>query len=233
MQRAQLEATFDQQSATYDQQWAKLAPFREGIHLLLGSVFARLPERARMLCVGAGTGAEIQSLASRFPAWTFTAVEPSSGMVAVAKQRAKDHGYAERCTFHTGYLDTLQDSVPFDCASSLLVSQFILNQDDRIRFFSAIASRLNVGGVLVSSDLASDTTTEAYMSLLTIWLRTMAAADVSPERVLQMQEAYAKDVAILPPQNVAALISSSGFGAPVQFYQAGLIHAWYTHRLPR
>jgi tRNA (cmo5U34)-methyltransferase len=108
-----------------------------------------------------------------------------------------------------------------------------LNQEDRIRFFSAIASRLNVGGVLVSSDLASDTTTEAYMSLLTIWLRTMAAADVSPERGLQMQEAYAKDVAILPPQNVAALISSSGFGAPVQFYQAGLIHAWYTHRLPR
>lgn len=233
MEPAKLEATFDQQSATYDQQWAKLAAFREGIHLLLGSVFARLPERSRMLCVGAGTGAEIHSLASRFPAWTFTAVEPSSGMVAVAQQRAKDFGYADRCTFHTGYLDTLPDSHPFDCASSLLVSQFILSQEDRTRFFRAIASRLNVGGVLASSDLASDTTTEAYKSLLTVWLRTMAAADVSPERVLQMREAYAKDVAILPPQKVAALISSAGFEAPVQFYQAGLIHAWYTHRLPR
>ena len=233
MEPAQLEATFDQQSATYDQQWAKLAAFREGIHLLLGSVFARLPERARMLCVGAGTGAEIHALASRFPAWTFTAVEPSSGMVAVAQQRAKDHGFADRCTFHTGYLDTLPDSAPFDCASSLLVSQFILNQGDRVRFFSAIASRLSVGGVLVSSDLASDTDSEAYKSLLTVWLRTMAAADVSPERILQMQKAYAKDVAILPPEAVAALISSAGFEAPVQFYQAGLIHAWYTHRLPR
>lgn len=233
MEPAQLEATFDQQSATYDQQWAKLAAFREGIHLLLGSVFARLPERARMLCVGAGTGAEIHALASRFPAWTFTAVEPSSGMVAVAQQRAKDHGFADRCTFHTGYLDTLPESAPFDCASSLLVSQFILNQGDRVRFFSAIASRLSVGGVLVSSDLASDTDSEAYKSLLTVWLRTMAAADVSPERILQMQKAYAKDVAILPPEAVAALISSAGFEAPVQFYQAGLIHAWYTHRLPR
>ncbi len=233
MEPAQLEATFNQQSATYDQQWAKLAAFREGIHLLLGSVFAHLPERARMLCVGAGTGAEIHSLASRFPAWTFTAVEPSSGMVAVAQQRAKDHGYADRCSFHTGYLDTLPDSAPFDCASSLLVSQFILNQEDRTRFFSAVAGRLNSDGMLVSSDLASDTSTEAYRSLLTVWLRTMAAADVSPERVLQMQEAYAKDVAILPPQQVAALISSAGFEAPVQFYQAGLIHAWYTHRLPR
>lgn len=233
MDPAQLEATFDHQSATYDQQWAKLAPFREGIHLLLGAVFARLPERARMLCVGAGTGAEIHSLASRFPGWTFTAVEPSAGMVSVAQQRAKDYGYADRCTFHVGYLDTLPPSGPFDCASSLLVSQFILNQEDRTRFFAAIAHRLNTGGVFVSSDLASDTATAAYKSLLTVWLRTMAAADVSPARVLQMQDTYAKDVAILPPQQVAALIASVGFEAPVQFYQAGLIHAWYTHRLPR
>lgn len=233
MEPAQLEATFDHQSATYDQQWAKLAPFRDGLHLLLGAIFARLPERSRMLCVGAGTGAEIHSLASRFPAWTFTAVEPSSGMVAVAQQRARDYGFADRCTFHTGYLDTLPDSVPFDCASSLLVSQFILNQEDRRRFFAAIANRLNAGGVFVSSDLASDTSTTAYKSLLTVWLRTMAAADVSPERILQMQKAYAKDVAIIPPQQVAAVISSVGFETPVQFYQAGLIHAWYTHRLPR
>lgn len=233
MNPTQLEATFDQQSATYDQQWAKLAAFREGLHLLIGSVLTRLPERARMLCVGAGTGAEIHALASRFPTWTFTAVEPSSGMVAVAQQRAKDYGYADRCTFHTGYLETLPDSDPFDCASSLLVSQFLLSEDVRTRFFRAIACRLKADGVLVSSDLASDTSSEAFKSLLTVWLRTMAAADVSWDRVLQMQEAYAKDVAILPPHKVAAIIASAGFEAPVQFYQAGLIHAWYTHRLPR
>ncbi|EPH2240227.1 class I SAM-dependent methyltransferase [Pseudomonas aeruginosa] len=233
MEPAQLEATFDQQSANYDQQWAKLAAFREGIHLLLGSLFARLPERARMLCVGAGTGAEIQALATRFPAWTFTAVEPSAGMVAVAQRRAQDYGYTDRCTFHTGYLDTLPSSAPFDCASSLLVSQFILNEEVRTGFFRAIASRLQVGGILVSSDLASETSSEEYKSLLTVWLRTMAAADVSPERVLQMQDAYAKDVAILAPQKVATMIAAAGFGVPVQFYQAGLIHAWYTHRLPR
>jgi tRNA (cmo5U34)-methyltransferase len=68
MEPAQLEATFDKQSVNYDQQWAKLAAVREGIHLLLGSLFARLPQRARMLCVGAGTGAEIDALASHFPA---------------------------------------------------------------------------------------------------------------------------------------------------------------------
>lgn len=233
MDPAQLEATFDQQSATYDQQWAKLAAFREGIHLLLGAVFAPLPQHARMLCVGAGTGAEIHALAARFPGWTFTAVEPSSGMVAAARQRAQQHGYADRCTFHTGYLDSLPESGDFDCASSLLVSQFILNTDERAGFFRAIARRLKVGGLLASSDLASDPSTDEYKSLLAVWLRTMAAADVSQERVLQMQKAYAQDVAILPPPRVAAIMASAGFAAPVQFYQAGLIHAWYTQRLAR
>lgn len=202
MDRPQLEATFDQQSATYDQQWAKLAAFREGIHLLLGSVFAGLPQRARMLCVGSGTGAEIHSLATRFPG----------------------------CTFHTGYLDSLPESGSFDCATSLLVSQFILDRTERSHFFRGIATRLRAGGILASSDLAADVTTEEYKSLLDVWLRTMAASDVPHERLLQMQEAYARDVAILAPPVVAAIIASGGFAAPVQFYQAGLIHAWYTQR---
>ncbi|WOB07780.1 class I SAM-dependent methyltransferase [Piscinibacter gummiphilus] len=231
MNRDQLESTFDQQAGTYDQQWAKLAPFRDGIHLLMASVFSRLPRDARMLCVGAGTGAEIHFLAERFPAWTFVAVEPSSGMVDTARARAGQHGYLDRCTFHTGYLDSLPAGGPFDCASSLLVSQFLLDRDERRDFFRVIATRLKPGGILASSDLSADTEGPHYASLLEVWLRTMAAADLSPERVQQMRDAYKRDVAILPGASVEALITSAGFDAPVQFYQAGLIHAWYCQRL--
>lgn len=42
--------------------------------------------------------------------------------------------------------------------------------------------------------------------------------------------AYGRDVAILPPQEVAAIIASSGFDAPVLFFQTFLIHAWYAKR---
>jgi tRNA (cmo5U34)-methyltransferase len=97
MNRTQLESTFDQQAGTYDQQWAKLAAFRDGIGLLMASIFGQLPHHSRMLCVGAGTGAEIHFLAQRFPAWTFVAVEPSAGMVAAAQLRAEQHGYIDRC----------------------------------------------------------------------------------------------------------------------------------------
>jgi tRNA (cmo5U34)-methyltransferase len=230
MNRDQLESVFDQQATTYDHQWAKLAPFRDGIHLLMASVFARLPGSARMLSVGAGTGAEILFLAERYPGWTFVAVEPSAGMVEVARSRAEKSGLADRCSFHTGYLETLPAGEPFDCASSLLVSQFLLDAGERAGFFRAIADRLKPGGILVTSDLASDTEGPSYPSLLEAWLRTMSAADLTPERIQQMREAYRRDVAILPPDKVEAILVSGGFEAPVRFYQAGLIHGWYCQR---
>jgi tRNA (cmo5U34)-methyltransferase len=225
--RDQLESTFDQQAAGYDQQWARLAPFRDGIHLLMASILCRLPHNARMLCVGAGTGAEIVFLAERFPGWTFVAVEPSARMVEVAQARIAQLGMAERCAFHTGYLETLPAGEPFDAATSLLVSQFLLDPEERSRFFRAIAGRLKPGGLLVTSDLSADTGARQYASLLEVWLRTMAAADLPPERVEQMRAAYRRDVAIVPPASVEALLASSGFESPVAFYQAGLIHAWY------
>jgi tRNA (cmo5U34)-methyltransferase len=230
MDRTQLETTFDQQAGTYDQQWAKLAAFGDAIHLLIGSIFSRLPQDARMLCIGAGTGAEIHFLAQRFPAWKFVAVEPSSGMVKAAQLRAEQNGYSERCTFHTGYLESLDDLGLFDCATSLLVSQFILDSRERADFFRAIAVRLKPNGILATSDLASDTGSPFYASLLEVWMRTMSAADLSQERMQQMRAAYDRDVSILPPEKVEAIIASGGFQRPVQFYQAGLIHAWFTER---
>jgi tRNA (cmo5U34)-methyltransferase len=233
MDYKQLESTFDQQSSSYDAQWQKLSAFREGLHILVASVLRGLPEEARILCVGAGTGAEIHYLSDRFPGWTFVAVEPSAGMVAAARERAEKSGYIGRCTFHNGYLETLPDARLFDGATCFLVSQFILDRAERVRFFRQISRRLSVGGMLASSDLAADTRSSSHASLLEVWLRTMAQADLSSERIQQMRDAYARDVAILPPSEVGALIASAGFEQPVQFYQAGLIHGWYARRTAR
>ena len=230
MDNDQLNSIFDQQAATYDQQWVKLAAFREGLLILSTSIFRGLPSTARLLCVGAGTGAEIQHLAERFPGWSFTAVEPSAGMLDVCRQRAQAHGFADRCSFHQGYLDSLPLTEPFDAATCLLVSQFILDTHERAGFFSTIAQRLVPGGTLVSSDLSTDVSSDDYPSLLGVWLRTMAAADVTPEGIQRMREAYRRDVAVLPAAQVEAILVSGGFESPIQFYQAGLIRAWYSKR---
>lgn len=227
MNNEELKALFDQQAPNYDKQWAKMAPINNGLQFFLKSIFADVPADAQILCVGVGTGSELIHLAKLFPQWRFMAVEPSSAMLDVCRQRFETEGCLSRCEFHNGYLDTLPGAQTYNAATCFLVSQFILEQAARTAFFKQIADRLKPQGILVSSDLAWDVNSDQYETLLQLWWRVMASSDVSPEAVARMRDAYAKDVAILPPAAVASIIQAAGFDAPVQFFQAGMIHAWF------
>jgi tRNA (cmo5U34)-methyltransferase len=180
--------------------------------------------------VGVGTGQELIYLAHAFPQWQFTAVEPAAAMLDVCRQRVEEEGFTSRCTFHEGYLDTLPTSEPFDAATCFLVSHFLLQSDERTHFFSQIAARLRPGGILVSSDLASDMSTPAYQSLMEVWLRLLKFSDWPAENVDKLRSVYGRDVALLPTQQVESIIASGGFEAPLQFLQTMLIHAWYSKR---
>lgn len=226
MKRDDIAALFDQQAAGYDTQWERMSPVREGLYFLLEAVFAKLPADARVLSVGSGTGIEIEFLAARFPHWQFTAVEPSLAMLERCRQRAARAGFASRCTFHHGFLESLATGVPYDAATCLLVSQFLVDPIARQGLFRDIATRMRPGGVLVNADLAADITAPEYEPLLAMWLDRMSSAGVPPEALVRARAAYTKDVAVLPPTQVAALIASAGFDTPVPFFQAGLMHAW-------
>lgn len=230
MNKDELKAIFDQQASSYDEQWKKTAPIRDGLLFLLEAVFAKLPANARILSVGTGTGEEMAYLARRFPQWSFTAVEPSDAMLDVCRKKADEGGFMSRCHFHEGYLDTLSDEDKFDAATCFLVSQFILEKKTRSEFFRQIANRLKPDGILASSDLSAEVGTESYEALLRLW-QSVTSSNTSPEGLSRMRTAYAKDVAVLPPDVVTSIIKSAGFEAPVQFFQAGLIHAWFTKRI--
>lgn len=230
MRKDELVAVFDSRAAGYDAQWEGMAPIRDGLYLLVEAAFAGLPDDARVLCVGAGTGAELSHLARRFPGWRFTAVEPSGQMLNVCRQRAEREGFASRSAFHQGYLDSLPADESHDAATCFLVSQFILDREARTGFFRTIAERLRPGGIMASSDLASGARTDDFDPLLRAWLTTMAGAAVPDEKVERARAAYASDVAVLSPSAVVSIIESSGFEPPVQFFQAGLLHAWVSIR---
>ena len=117
-----------------------------------------------------------------------------------------------------------------DAATCFLVSQFILHQVERSKFFSEISERLKPNGILASSDLASDVESPEYDVLLRAWVKMMSAADISPEAIERMRKAYATDVGVLPPETIVEIIKSGGFELPVQFFQAGLIHGWVSRK---
>jgi tRNA (cmo5U34)-methyltransferase len=227
MNNDELKVLFDQQAAGYDKRWTKTAPINNALYFLLESVFAELPSDARILCVGVGTGKELIHLANKFPGWSFTAVEPSSAMLDVWRQQTEEAGISSRCDFHEGYLDSLSAGEAHDGATCFLVSQFILEKKARSAFFQQIANRLKPGGILASSDLSGEVETESFEALFRVWFNMMSAADASPEWMDKMKAAYAKDVAILSPAAVAAIIKAGRFETPVQFFQTGLIHAWF------
>lgn len=222
---------FDQEHASsYDKRWAKLAPTRDAVHLLIHSILSKLPANARILCVGAGTGSELLYLAQKFPQWEFTAVDPAPAMLEICRQRAEEAGITSRCTFHDGYLDSLPASAPFDAATSLLVSHFLVREEERREFFRQIAARLHPQGYLISSDIASDRTAATYGSLLETWQQMMQFTGASEEQVKKIPDSFGRDVAVLPPSAVESIIVSGGFEAPVLFFQSLLIHGWYARR---
>jgi tRNA (cmo5U34)-methyltransferase len=230
MRDEELKAVFDKQAPGYDRQWARMAPIRDCLYFLLDYVFADLPADAQILCVGAGTGVEVAHLARQFPEWRFTVVEPSGAMLDVFRQRAGVEGFASRCDIHEGYIDSHPTEQLHDAATCFLVSQFILSPEARIAFFGEIARRLKPGGILASSDLASDVNSADYEVLLPLWAKVMSPEDGHAEGVERMRVAYAKDVAVLPPQEIASMIEAAGFEQAALFYQSGLIHAWFSRR---
>lgn len=222
---------FDKErAASYDKKFAAMAPMRDALQLLTRAILSELPLDAHILCVGVGTGTEIIDFAQAFPHWQFTAVEPAAPMLNICRQRIEENGLTSRCTFHEGYLDSLPATEPFDAATSLLVSQFIMQQDERRSFFQQIAARLRPGGVLVSADLTSDMSTAAYQSLLEVWLRLLRSCHIPAEEIENMRASFGRSVAILPPQEVESILAASGFDAPVLFLQTLLIHAWFARR---
>lgn len=230
MNQEELKAVFDKQASGYEQQQKKLAPVHKGLYFQLEWIFSELPQSAHILCVGLGAGAELSYLASKFPNWRFTAVEPSGAMLDVCRQRAEKEGFISRCVFHEGYLETLPDIELHDAATCFMVSQFILDKEARSNFFRAISQRLKQNGILVSADLSSTVGTPEYEALLKVWVSMLHAANVPAEAIERTHAAWAKDVAILPPDEVRSIIQRGGFESPVQFYQAGFVHAWFSVR---
>lgn len=230
MNQEELKAVFDKQASGYEDQQKKLAPIHEGLYFQLEWIFSELPQAARILCVGLGTGAELFYLARRFPNWRFTAVEPSGAMLDICRQRAQREGFISRCDLYEGYVESLPDIELHNAATCFMVSQFILDHQERSRFFRAISERLKPSGILVSADLSATVGSIEYKALLKAWVNMLHAKNAPADAIEKTHSAWEKNVAILPPDDVKTIIKRGGFESPIQFYQAGFVHAWLSVR---
>ena len=215
-------------AAQYDSQFARANAFRDVIHLVTDLAFASLPNDARILVVGAGTGSEIIALAARHSSWHFTAVDPAGAMLEVFREKAIAAGILDRCTIHVGYIETLADLPLHDAATSLLVSHFLQTDASRGAFFAEIAARLKPGGLLVNADLAADMTEKISARLYATWEQMLRETGADAAGLDNYRAGFGKDFAVHTPAAVEALIENNGFERPSPVLQTLLMRTWLT-----
>lgn len=215
------------QAENYDNQWSKLSPVNDLLHFLSKLLLKDLPSAANVLCVGAGTGAELVALAKEFPEWTFTALDLSPEMIEMCRKNTEKAGISERCKFYAGTLDSFSLEEKFDAATSILVSQFLTEKENRIIFFSEIKKRLNSGGYLINADLTSPDEDISYENLRKVWIKMLIFAGTPENKAESATSQWGKMVAISKQEEIEEMIKSGGFENPTLFYQSLFIKAWF------
>lgn len=202
-----------------------MRPISDCLHFLLGMVLSRLPENARILCVGVGTGSEILALAKDRPGWHFTGVDPSAEMLAVARRRLGEAGIAARCRLVEGYVDDVEDE-GFDAVVSLFVAHFVA-REDRPNFYRNICDRLADKGMFASAEISGDLGRNDYEAKLHDWTQVQSRMAGAGKSVDEIDGVLRRALTVLGPEQPETMWQEAGFDPPVSFYQAFMIRGWY------
>lgn len=210
----------------YDANNSRLSPIADNMHFLIRMILADLPSRARVLCVGVGTGAEILSLSAEYPDWSFVGVDPSAPMLDVCRERLTAAGVMDRCELIHGHVENVPASEQFDAAVSALVAHFV-KREERPSFYGAILSPLKPAGRLVSAEISFDLDSEAFPSMLENWARIQARMGNTPDSLQSLASMMREKLCILSPEETESLLRASGVARPIRFFQALMITGWY------
>ena len=105
-------------------------------------------EEAQALVVGSGPGMELAHFGALEPGWRLTGVDPSAQMVALAREKVRANGLADRVTLVHGLVDDLPAEPGFDAASAVCVMHFLRDDGSKRAFLDGIARRLRPGARL-------------------------------------------------------------------------------------
>ncbi|MES2356303.1 MAG: class I SAM-dependent methyltransferase [Pseudomonadota bacterium] len=217
---------FTDAARVYDERNRQLAPIADNMHFLIRLILKNAPVRARVLCVGVGTGAEILSLSKSFPEWTFVGVDPSIGMLEVCRERLSNAGVLNRCELIHGYVDDVPLGEYFDAALSILVAHFV-KREDRLNFYQAMCDRLCTNGILINTEISFDLNSKEFPLMLKNWGAIQSMMGATPESIANLAVQLREMLSVISPTETEGFLNQSGIHLPIRFFQAFMISGWY------
>jgi tRNA (cmo5U34)-methyltransferase len=217
---------FTDTARVYDERNKQLAPIIDNLHFLIRLILKDAPVRARVLCVGVGTGGEILSLSKTFPEWTFVGIDPSIGMLDVCRERLSNAGVLNRCELIHGYVHDVPQGENFDAALSILVAHFV-KREDRLNFYRAMCDRLCTNGILINVEISFDLKSQEFPLMLRNWEAIQSMMGATAESLANLSMQLREMLTVLSPIETESLLNQSGIHLPVRFFQAFMISGWY------
>lgn len=179
------------------------------------------PATADILVVGAGGGLELKAFAEAQPDWHFVGVDPSAGMIDLAR-RVLGPLHA-RVDLRHGFVEGAPPGL-FDGATCLLTLHF-LQREERLRTLREIRRRLKPGAPLVVAHHSVPNGDDA-----TKWLELSAVfaggpgADFAKARISAVK--MAEHLQLLSADEEAALQREAGFSDMALFYAGFSFRGW-------
>lgn len=216
---------FTQNAKVYDEKNRNLAPIADNMHFLIRLILRNAPVRARVLCVGVGTGAEILSLSKEFPEWTFVGVDPSQGMLDVCRENLRAAGVLDRCELIQSFVQDISPGENFDVVLGVLVAHFV-KREERQSFYQAMVSRLRTGGFFINTEISYDLDSKEFPLMLKNWEVVQLKMGAQPEALANLPQVLREALSVLSPLETEYLIRDCGIKIPVRFFQAFMITGW-------
>ena len=212
----------------YDNTITKFVPGYEALfQMALAYLQTVLASKASVLVVGAGTGKELVSFGQAAPDWSLTGVDPSTHMLAIARQKVAHYGLTKQVTLQVGVVEDLPASREFEAATCFLVMHFLPDSGAKLALLSNIASRLKSGAPLLLVDAYGGP--DFVKEFGPTWIRHGHAMGLPLEEMQKLEKSHANFHPISEARTLE-LLDQAGFERVQRFYTALIYSGWIAIR---
>ena len=182
----------------------------------------RVPDDARILVVGAGGGFELEAFARMKPDWRFFALDPSAGMLGLARNRIESTGAVERVDWLQGTIAEIPRE-NFDAATCFFTLHCIPDDGSKLDALRAIHACLKKGAPFTLADNCIGPGRKQREKLLPRFRDYAILSGADPalaETARQANFEQLKSTGVTPRRE-KKLLRKAGFGK-LDLYYAGL-----------